>query len=648
MRRGWKIAGLICVLGLTMLLSACYIPPDEITDNGGGQSGTQVQPFRTLAPTATNTPAPTPYNITPTQDPSGGQGGGIAVVTQKPGTINVNDVWNQKPDATNQPGSTNQPGWMNGLNTKTPSATSGVPGATAAPKATNTPKPTEALLKSGMSGDAVRKLQQQLKDLGYYNGKVDGDFGAGTKEAVKKFQKNNKLSADGVAGQKTLDVLYSNNAKRFTTTQGKESHKTPKPTKKPKATPKRTPRPTATPKIGKHTYLQSGSSGKSVTQLQKRLIDLGWLAGKANGEYNAATEAAVKAFQKKMGLWDDGIAGPDTLKKLYSGSAKRSNTAAASSGTSLKEGMKGNAVRTLQRRLKNLGYYSGSIDGDYGTATVNAVRAFQSDYGLTVDGVAGESTLNKLYNDNAKPQNSSKKKKPNNKANNGHYSTLRQGDSSSAVRNLQQRLKKLGYYSGSVDGSYGQGTMAAVRVFQAQSGLTADGVAGAATQNLLFGTNTNADFSTLHLYDENSRVAAMQATLKELGYFDGKTDGIYGTSTSDAVRAFQIANRITPVDGIAGEKTLKKLYSASAVPEKEANDPYKTLRRGDKGEAVVEMQDVLKQLGYLGDITGVFDRATEKAVRKFQQVNGINVDGAAGSVTLQILYQGNPKRNPGT
>ena len=61
--------------------------------------------------------------------------------------------------------------------------------------------------------------------------------------------------------------------------------------------------------------------------LQNRLIELGWMDGKADGTYGGATEAAVIAFQKKTsGLWDDGVAGPDTLKALYSNSAAKSSS----------------------------------------------------------------------------------------------------------------------------------------------------------------------------------------------------------------------------------------------------------------------------------------------------------------------------------
>ena len=62
-------------------------------------------------------------------------------------------------------------------------------------------------LKKGSSGTSVKNLQIKLKELGYYSGAVDGDYGNGTEKAVKKFQKAKGLSADGVAGPATLKAI---------------------------------------------------------------------------------------------------------------------------------------------------------------------------------------------------------------------------------------------------------------------------------------------------------------------------------------------------------------------------------------------------------------------------------------------------------
>lgn len=102
------------------------------------------------------------------------------------------------------------------------------PGFTAVPQvtATPTPEPTQPPLGSGSSGDRVTEMQKRLQELGYYQGKLDGQFGSGTRAAVKAFQRQNGLDADGVAGPKTLTALYSEKAKAFVPTPTPKTYDT--------------------------------------------------------------------------------------------------------------------------------------------------------------------------------------------------------------------------------------------------------------------------------------------------------------------------------------------------------------------------------------------------------------------------------------
>lgn len=65
----------------------------------------------------------------------------------------------------------------------------------------------EVALKSGSKGETVKQLQQELKNQGFFTGKVDGVYGNQTVDAVKKMQKSYGLKADGIAGQATLKAL---------------------------------------------------------------------------------------------------------------------------------------------------------------------------------------------------------------------------------------------------------------------------------------------------------------------------------------------------------------------------------------------------------------------------------------------------------
>ena len=97
--------------------------------------------------------------------------------------------------------------------TPTPAPT---PTPSPTPFATATPSPAAQTgyrtLKKGSTGDDVVRMQQALNNLGYLSGAVDGSFGSGTQNAVTQFQAVNGLSADGIAGEKTLTLLYSGSA----------------------------------------------------------------------------------------------------------------------------------------------------------------------------------------------------------------------------------------------------------------------------------------------------------------------------------------------------------------------------------------------------------------------------------------------------
>ena len=76
----------------------------------------------------------------------------------------------------------------------------------------STPFVQTAVLRQGASGGEVKELQRRLKEWGYYNGAVDGIYGKATVEAVKKFQRKNGLTADGIAGRSTFEALGMNDS----------------------------------------------------------------------------------------------------------------------------------------------------------------------------------------------------------------------------------------------------------------------------------------------------------------------------------------------------------------------------------------------------------------------------------------------------
>lgn len=158
-----------------------------------------------------------------------------------------------------------------------------------------------------------------------------------------------------------------------------------------------TPEPTS-----QYTTLKKHDKSDEVTELQKRLMELGYLDIDEPGNYyGSSTEYAVELFQRQHGLTQDGVAGPATQTLLYSKEAEH---------YCLKEGAEGRDVKQLQQQLCDLGYLSEKdIDHVYGETTKNAIIAFQKRNKLSDDGLAGEKTLEKLYSDDAKISSSLQK-----------------------------------------------------------------------------------------------------------------------------------------------------------------------------------------------------------------------------------------------
>lgn len=80
-----------------------------------------------------------------------------------------------------------------------------------------------AVLKQGARGNEVKEVQRRLKDWGYYSGAVDGIYGAGTMDAVRRFQEKNGLTADGVCGKATYQALGMNDSYNVLANQGGNS-----------------------------------------------------------------------------------------------------------------------------------------------------------------------------------------------------------------------------------------------------------------------------------------------------------------------------------------------------------------------------------------------------------------------------------------
>jgi len=159
------------------------------------------------------------------------------------------------------------------------------------------------------------------------------------------------------------------------------------------------------PPIGQGTQrtLKLWSKGSDVRALQQQLTELGFSTGKADGVYGNKTYNSVKKFQKRNDLKVDGVVGTETLQKLSEFGVEIplyfAYEAEFPPGFSrkLSMGKEGMDVLTLQERLIELRYLEGNADQVFGKKTRAAVRKFQREHDMMVDGVAGVETLRLLF-----------------------------------------------------------------------------------------------------------------------------------------------------------------------------------------------------------------------------------------------------------
>ena len=189
-------------------------------------------------------------------------------------------------------------------------------------------------LYNGSKGEDVRELQQALIDLGYLKGTADGIFGNKTEIAVRKFQKANKLSVDGLAGLTTRElILKKSQSKKVVSTIAPApviaAPATPAPDTSVQAVSNdtvSTAKPAAASSAGQETsslfgsyaVIRYGSKSDRVKTLQQALITLGYLTGSPDGIFGSKTRTAVKSFQRSNKLTVDGVAGKKTLTAIQS------------------------------------------------------------------------------------------------------------------------------------------------------------------------------------------------------------------------------------------------------------------------------------------------------------------------------------------
>ncbi|MEH2292640.1 peptidoglycan-binding domain-containing protein [Nostoc sp.] len=303
---------------------------------------------------------------------------------------------------------------------------------------------------------------------------------------------------------------------------------------------------------GKALALQKiGSSGAEVSSSQRCLKKLGYFNGPVSGKFATLTQNAVIKFQQANRIPADGVVGISTqraLQRACQGRTSSRNTTGTLRRRSLtqaspvgqypllSQGKTGAAVTRLQQRLRQLGYLNANATGNFGQVTKDAVIAFQRNYRLPANGIVNRQTWNKLLGSSQTPSITSL--------------------STQQVRELQVRLRQLGYFKTNPTGKIGAVTREAVIAFQRNYRLPVDGIANAQLLESVRSTST-VGYTTqqpgrnyLTVGDQGENVRLVQERLSQLGFSNTNPDGLYNNYTRESVIGFQQSSRLNSTGNV--------------------------------------------------------------------------------------------------
>jgi peptidoglycan hydrolase-like protein with peptidoglycan-binding domain len=167
-------------------------------------------------------------------------------------------------------------------------------GQTSSGQTTSQSSRTAAAGQQALAPDMVRDIQRTLGAKGYDTGAVDGVYGAGTEQAVRKFQRDQKLSATGQLDTQTLAALGLTGAPQAGQ-RGTTSY---------------------TPTTQRQGAMATQPSSDQVRSIQRNLADRGYNAGKVDGRLGPRTQQALRDFQRDQNLQASGRADPQTMAAL--------------------------------------------------------------------------------------------------------------------------------------------------------------------------------------------------------------------------------------------------------------------------------------------------------------------------------------------
>lgn len=320
----------------------------------------------------------------------------------------------------------------------------------------------------------------------------------------------------------------------------------------------------------------------------------------------------------------------------------------AASLIGLRAGSQGTDVKALQQALLDAGIrVPGGADGVYGPATRQAVVDFQNARGLAPTGEVDQATSAALTAGTSGTQGSS---------------GLSMGSQGSDVAALQEQLIASGIFlAGGADGVFGTATERAVTQFQRWNGLEATGVVNTATAKRLdaaaggaaakpdavsTATSSSSDGTYVGLGRgaKGALVKQLQQALQSTGLVvRGGADGVFGTATESALKAFQRVNSFSQT-GVVSERDAEVLgLGGGSTTAATSTSPYLGLKIGASGNLVKDTQQALIAAGVTvrGGADGAFGNATKTALTAYQKALGIAADGTVSQATIDKLALGN-------
>ncbi|MBQ6123182.1 MAG: peptidoglycan-binding protein [Clostridia bacterium] len=463
-----------------------------------------------------------------------------------------------------------------------------------------------SILRPGTVGSSVYALQQRLKNLDYPILDLTGVFDEQTAECVRLFYATYGLPSSDTASVGMQQELYADTAKRYS--PDVQVIVTVPPDETPLEPAIAIPEDSG--EIDESTAIVLGNSGTRVSQIQQRLIALGYMAeGSDTGVFDQSTQEGVNRFLAAIGRTPNGMLTLDMQEFLLSSSAPaQGGSVEVSDYEDLAPGDSGDAVLALQRRLVELGYADGTPNGKYGPATISAVTFYQQCNGLEEDGLATAWLQSVLF-------------------------------SSRALTYDQTQMLSEGF------GGQGAGE---TTVPVEEQDFTVQEAQSEATPEPEETPEPDTDmlFFNLTPGSTGSAVMSLQNRLVELGYLEMPST-LYDEATRDAVTAFQNAIGVEPT-GEASASLQRYIYSKAApdasVRFEATGDSYASLQLGTTGDAVTNLQRRLWQLGFLDkadvqDSIGTFNDATRQAVIDAQLKMGYgSADGVAGVEFQSFLF----------